>query len=152
MKRNIVGFHLDEEGDWVAELDCYHGQHVRHAPPFIMRPWVTTEEGRQDKIGEALECVRCDALEFPEDLVPYKKTAEFTEITIPKGFQKDHSTKEGTWGVIKVLQGTLMYTVNYPTVVEHEIIAGQQGIIPPCLLHSVRAQGPVVFFVEFYSK
>jgi hypothetical protein len=31
--RKIVGFHLDERKDWVAELECGHQQHVRHNPP-----------------------------------------------------------------------------------------------------------------------
>ena len=34
MHQPIVGFHLDEYGDWVADLRCGHGQHVRgeHVP------------------------------------------------------------------------------------------------------------------------
>ena len=42
MKRRITGFHEDEEGHWVAELECGHAQHVRHDPPWQSRPWVTT--------------------------------------------------------------------------------------------------------------
>ena len=59
-KRSIVGFHLDELGDWVAELECGHGQHVRHRPPWEMRPWVATEEERKQYLGKVLRCVRCD--------------------------------------------------------------------------------------------
>lgn len=40
MQRRIVGFHLDEANDWVAELECGHNQHVRHNPPWTHRPWV----------------------------------------------------------------------------------------------------------------
>ena len=40
--RKIVGFHLDENLDWVAELECRHQQHVRHNPPWTHRHWVTT--------------------------------------------------------------------------------------------------------------
>ena len=36
--RKIVDFHLDENLDWVAELECGHEQHVRHNPPFYPRP------------------------------------------------------------------------------------------------------------------
>jgi hypothetical protein len=61
VKRPITGFHLDEEGDWVAELACGHNQHVRHRPPWQLRPWVTTEEGRRSRIGIVLDCVKCDA-------------------------------------------------------------------------------------------
>ncbi len=58
--RKIVGFHLDESGDWVAELECGHGQHVRHKPPWTMRPWVLTEEGRAEHIGRELDCKKCE--------------------------------------------------------------------------------------------
>jgi hypothetical protein len=61
VEQPIVGFHQDEKGDWVAELACGHGQHVRHRPPFTLRPWATTEEGRRSKLGARLECVLCDA-------------------------------------------------------------------------------------------
>ena len=60
MKCKITGFHKDEEGDWVAELECHHGQHVRHQPPFINRPWTVTPQGRADKIGHILDCLKCD--------------------------------------------------------------------------------------------
>ena len=57
--RRIVGYHRDELGDWVAELECGHGQHVRHDPPWQVREWVTTEEGRARHLGTTLDCVRC---------------------------------------------------------------------------------------------
>ncbi|MEO8560954.1 MAG: DUF3565 domain-containing protein [bacterium] len=61
MKRAIVGFHLDDEGHWVAELVCGHGQHVRHDPPWQRREWVTTESGRASFLGFELDCVLCDS-------------------------------------------------------------------------------------------
>jgi len=60
MKQAITGYHMDDLGDWVAELRCNHFQHVRHNPPWMNREWVTTEAGRQSKLGETLECVKCD--------------------------------------------------------------------------------------------
>jgi hypothetical protein len=58
--RRIVGFHTDEEGQWVADLECGHGQHVRHDPPWQVRPWVLAEEGRARFIGTTLDCVKCE--------------------------------------------------------------------------------------------
>lgn len=55
----IVGYHLDEEHHWVAELECGHTQHVRHDPPWQVRAWVTTPEGRASRLGTELECVKC---------------------------------------------------------------------------------------------
>lgn len=60
MLRRIVGFHQDELGDWIAELECGHGQHVRHTPPWLVRPWVITPEGRHAMVGKELDCKRCD--------------------------------------------------------------------------------------------
>ncbi|WP_256414037.1 DUF3565 domain-containing protein [Acinetobacter sp. 5862] len=60
MQQAIVGFHLDEENHWVADLACGHGQHVRHDPPWQNRPWVLTEQGRREKLGVRLECKKCE--------------------------------------------------------------------------------------------
>jgi len=60
VQRRIVGFHQDDEQHWVAELECGHSQHVRHDPPWQVREWVTTAEGRAGWLGRGLECRRCD--------------------------------------------------------------------------------------------
>ena len=60
MKKSIVNFNQDNEGHWVAELECGHAQHVRHNPPWTNRPWVVSAEGRESKLGEFLECKFCE--------------------------------------------------------------------------------------------
>ncbi len=62
MKRKIVGFRQDEVGDWVAELECGHGYHVRHQPPWQDRAWVLTQAGRDAHLGVEVECIRCDSM------------------------------------------------------------------------------------------
>jgi len=57
--RKIAGFHQDDAGDWVADLECGHTQYVRHNPPWQSRPWVTTPEGRASRIGTELPCAKC---------------------------------------------------------------------------------------------
>ena len=59
MLQAIIGFHLDEEQHWVADLECGHSQHVRHTPPWQNRPWVMTKQGRKEKLGVMLECKKC---------------------------------------------------------------------------------------------
>ena len=61
-KKKIVAFHQDEKQDWVADLECGHGQHVRHRPPWENRPWVITEEGRKEHLGCELECKKCEGV------------------------------------------------------------------------------------------
>ena len=60
VKRAIIGFHLDEHEDWVADLECGHTQHVRHQPPWQERPWVITEKGRKSHLGQILLCKKCE--------------------------------------------------------------------------------------------
>jgi hypothetical protein len=61
MLRPIAGFHKDPDDDWVAELECGHFQHVRHNPPWVSRPWVETQIGRDSMLGKELNCAKCDA-------------------------------------------------------------------------------------------
>jgi Protein of unknown function (DUF3565) len=49
--RGITGYQQDDEGHWGAELECGHRQHIRHNPPWVNRPWVTTAEGRTAALG-----------------------------------------------------------------------------------------------------
>jgi hypothetical protein len=60
MQRRIIGYHQDDQHDWVADLECGHAQHVRHNPPWTNRPWVVSAQGRRSRIGYLLDCKRCD--------------------------------------------------------------------------------------------
>ena len=88
MQRAITGFHQDELADWVAELACGHGQHVRHKPPFWVREWVLTAEGRAEKLGVELGCVLCDRFEPPAGAMAYKRTPDFDQGSIPAALRK----------------------------------------------------------------
>ena len=152
MKREIIGFHLDDPGDWVADLDCGHGQHVRHRPPFVSRPWVVSDAGRAGMLGSALDCVRCDRMEWPDGLVPYRRTPEFDETSTPAGLRRDHSTKRGTWARIHVTAGTLRYRVGAPVHRSFRVDPSSNAVIVPEVPHLVDPDGPVRFFVEFWRR
>jgi hypothetical protein len=67
MKRRITSYDIDEHGDWRAELECGHYQHVRHQPPLVRREWVLTEVGRDSRLGFELNCKRCDEEISPQE-------------------------------------------------------------------------------------
>lgn len=146
MNRKITGFHQDADGVWVADLDCRHTQHIRHNPPWQERPWVLTEPGRQDKLGAELDCLFCNMAVIPEAAKPYKQTAHFDEKTVPAGLLGDHRLKSGTWGRIVVEEGRLEYTCDRGVFILRPDVV---GIVEPEIVHHVKPQGNVRFYVEF---
>jgi hypothetical protein len=60
VQRRIVGFRQDEVGDWIADLECGHSQHVRHDPPWQVREWVLSESGRRSHLTVPVECRECE--------------------------------------------------------------------------------------------
>lgn len=149
MERPITGFDKDEEGHWVALLSCGHRQHVRHQPPFVERGWTQTDAGRDGVIGEVLECAACDRMEPPEGAVRYKSTPLFTELTIPRALRKEHSTKPGVWGRIRVLEGKLLYEVLSPVLQTFTLDTASTAFVVPEVPHRVEKIGRVIFQVDF---
>jgi tellurite resistance-related uncharacterized protein len=92
---------------------------------------------------------------LPADVVKYSqvpaKGSHFTAKKIPSGLLKQHSTKQGTWGVIRVLTGKLSYQINEPIVREFVLTPDTPpGIIEPKVLHQVKAlTDDLGFVVEF---
>ena len=149
MERPITRFEFDQAGDAIAILSCGHPQHVRHHPPFINRPWVITEEGRNTMLGKSLNCVRCDKFELPDSFAAYKRTPAFTQETVPAALRKDHSTRTGVWARIIVEEGKVRYRV--PALkTDMELSPDRMGIVVPEVPHSVEPLGATRFFVEFY--
>ena len=93
---------------------------------------------------------------LPQTVVKYStvpKDKYFTIDTIPTGLLKEHSTKKGTWGVIRVHQGKLEYTILEPEQSVHILDAecDNVGIIEPTCLHQTRGlTDDLKFVVEFY--
>jgi len=151
MQRPMRGFHQDGEGHWVAELECGHTQHVRHEPPFTLRPWAATPEGRAGRLGQSLECAACDRREMPAGYAPYKRTAMFTQTSVPKGLLHEHQTKAGVWALLHVTSGGLEFLEQEGNgEVGQRVGAGQRAMIRPGVAHRVALQEDVEFCVEFW--
>lgn len=88
--------------------------------------------------------------QLPSDLTAYKKTPEFTETSIPHGLLKDHNTKQGVWGKIVVLDGSLEYIIQEPEIEIIKLSSSRFGVVEPTIKHHVKPIGAVKFYVEFY--
>lgn len=92
-------------------------------------------------------------MELPKSARPYRRTADFTEASVPAGLLKAHTTKEGSWALIHVLEGRLAYRVVDPRRPPSETILSPSeppGVVEPTILHEVEPLGAVRFYVEFH--
>ncbi|WP_299488323.1 DUF1971 domain-containing protein [Acaryochloris sp. IP29b_bin.137] len=87
---------------------------------------------------------------LPPDVVAYKRTPIFTQETVPAALLKHHTTKDGSWGKIKVISGQLEYQILLDPPEEYRLTLELPGIVEPQVPHQVHPLGPVEFYVEFY--
>lgn len=90
----------------------------------------------------------CAAL--PVGCAVYRRTPVFTEATVPSGLLRLHRTAPGTWALIRVLEGRLLYRVIDPPSERVLDLSGEPGVIEPGVPHEVAPLGPVRFQVEFH--
>jgi len=90
---------------------------------------------------------------LPPDVRPYRRTPDFTEATVPAGLLRAHTTKEGVWGLIHVLEGRLAYRIRDPRRPASETVlapGAPPGVVEPTILHEVEPLAGVRFYVEFH--
>jgi truncated hemoglobin YjbI/tellurite resistance-related uncharacterized protein len=142
------------------------GAHLRHASaiePEMFDRWLalwrdTAREelaaddaaaviGKAERIAESLKLALYFRLE-PAVPRPYKSTLVFDEHSLPAGLRREHSTKAGVWGVIRVLEGRLRYECEGAF---RDLKAGDETLIEPQQPHSVQPLGPMRMQVDFYD-
>jgi tellurite resistance-related uncharacterized protein len=91
---------------------------------------------------------------LPFDAKAYRRTDVFTETTVPKPLLRAHTTKQGVWALIHVLEGRLIYRIRDPgrPASDTELTPDTgPGIVEPTVLHEVEPLGRTRFYVEFYK-
>ncbi|MBS0541115.1 MAG: DUF1971 domain-containing protein [Proteobacteria bacterium] len=84
-------------------------------------------------------------------LTPYKTTEVFDENTLPAALRREHRTKAGVWGVIRVSKGEVRLFLadgNDAMVLTPD----RPGLVLPEQTHYVEPLGEVRMWVEFYNS
>lgn len=82
---------------------------------------------------------------------PYRTTPVFDAQTLPAALRVEHRTKQGVWGVIRVLEGRLkLVQIDPPS--ETVLTPDAPGLIAPAAAHYVEPLGPMRMQVEFYHE
>ena len=81
-------------------------------------------------------------------MTPYKTTAEFDADSLPAALRRDHATKAGTWGLIRILSGELRLI--FADGRSLLLSPGSPGVVEPEERHRVEPSGPFRMQVEFH--
>jgi tellurite resistance-related uncharacterized protein len=84
-------------------------------------------------------------------VAPYRSTPVFDETTLPAALRREHRTKAGVWGVIRVIEGRLKLTLADE---DREAILSpdRPGLVLPDQPHHVEPLGPMRMQVDFYDR
>ena len=81
---------------------------------------------------------------------PYKSTPIFDQDSLPDALRREHRTKPGVWGVIRVLNGTLrLHFKDGKDMIE--LSRETPGLIQPEETHWVEPVGPMTMRVDFHD-
>ena len=81
---------------------------------------------------------------------PYRTTPVFDDATLPAALRREHRTKEGAWGIVRILEGELR--LMFPDGREQILSPGHPGLIRPQETHWVEPVGAMRMCVEFYDR
>lgn len=87
---------------------------------------------------------------LPDGFEAYARSPEFNSESLPPKLQAGHATKAGTWGLLHVLEGALLYRLEPPHQDERLVRAGETVVIENEVAHHVQFVEPGRMFVEFY--
>ena len=83
-------------------------------------------------------------------MTPYRTTAVFDETTLPAALRREHRTKAGAWGIIRVLDGRLK--LSFVEGRSEVLDSANPGLVRPQETHWVEPLGPMHMQVEFYDR
>ncbi len=98
---------------------------------------------------EAVVAARWPSDNVPEQ--PYRRTTIFDQDTVPPTLLSRHETKEGTWAIIRVVEGEI--ALNSEGAASRSILhQNRPGFVEPHQTHHLELLGPVRFQLEFFAR
>lgn len=85
------------------------------------------------------------------EAIPYRSTPIFDQDSLPKALRLRHDTKEGVWGLIRVLEGRVRLTYLDP-LSEIILTPDNPGLVLPQQPHFVQPLGLMKMQVDFYDQ
>ncbi len=86
-----------------------------------------------------------------KSVAPYGSSPIFDEHSLPDSLRNNHSTKDGTWALLRVLEGEVELVFLDPPS-SRPVTVDDPAPIPPQSPHFVKLRGPMKLQVEFYRQ
>ena len=83
-------------------------------------------------------------------MAQYKTTMVFDETTLPEALRREHRTKPGVWGRIRILEGKL--NLHFPDGRFAVLTPDRAGLVRPEEMHWVEPDGQMTMQVEFHDS
>jgi len=144
---NLMIALLAETSNRQIDLAREMATYIAPRPGFTQHPLTVHAAAQMIDLIERANQFR----DSPLSPMPYNRTSVFDENTLPAGLRREHRTKPGVWGVIRVLDGRVRYQVINPA---SEVILepGRPGLILPDEPHLVEPLGSMRMQIEFYHQ
>jgi tellurite resistance-related uncharacterized protein len=84
-------------------------------------------------------------------IAPYRSTPVFDETTLPEALKREHRTKDGVWGVIRVLEGELKFVLA-ESGTETILTPDRPGLVQPQQTHRVEPLSKLRMQIDFYDR
>ena len=94
----------------------------------------------------------CWQTEIPSDLAVYKSSPVFTHDKLPAALRNTHSTKAGAWGLVRMLSGSLVFTLDEEPPRTILLEAGMQLLVQPQAPHHVEFVSEGAFQIDFCAR
>jgi hypothetical protein len=107
---NLMIALLAEASDRQIDLAREMATYISPRPGFTQHSLTTHAAAQVIDLVERANQFRTS----PLSPMPYKRTPVFDENTLPTGLRREHRTKHGVWGVIRVLDGRVRHQVLDP--------------------------------------
>jgi tellurite resistance-related uncharacterized protein len=102
-------------------------------------------EGLIDRLG-----INVIPSQLPPGLEIYARSPDFVPATLPADLRAAHCLAEGAFGVIRVLEGAVLFALESPATSSIVLRPGESAVIEPQRLHHLLFVEPGRFFIEFH--
>ncbi|MEJ7723691.1 MAG: DUF1971 domain-containing protein [Ilumatobacteraceae bacterium] len=89
---------------------------------------------------------------MPDGLEVIQTAGPFDSESLPGGLQRDHRVAERTWGCVRIIEGTVGFSMVTDPPIAVQLREGDAQPIPPGVSHALRVDGHLRVAIDFLAR